>query len=98
MRNFVKTQGLRVAKRNKKKLYTRLRVLHYAFYYGAHPLLSARMTGLGPQYRVLSLSPDQSNQTRLQRYSNPANQGFCCAYAHASHQLSWPGPRDNSRY
>ena len=57
----------------------------------------ATLTTLG----IVSLGPGHSNQTCLQRYSNPANQAFCCVYVHASHQLScrhvgfeWPGPSE----
>ena len=52
------------------------------------PDLSALGVGLPRQYRVLFPGPGHSNQTHLQRYSNPANQGFCCVNAHAFHQLS----------
>ena len=39
-----------------------------------------------PDIVLLGLS--HSNQTRLQRYSNPVNQAFCCDNTHVFHQLS----------
>ena len=57
--------------------------------YGAHLLLS----DLGDKLAliilgIVMLGPGYSNQTCLQRYSNPANQIFCCDNAHVFHQLS----------
>ena len=53
------------------------------------PELSAPGAGLTPTIPgIVTLGPSHSNQTRLQHYLNPTNQGFCCDNTHAFYQLS----------
>ena len=57
-------------------------------YCEAHTLLSGPNDGPAPTIPyIVTLDSDHSNQTRLQHYLNPTNQGFCCHKGHASYQL-----------